>query len=312
MWSPAKHRAITDASKRNALNIKNNALCWVNRLLCIPKVMYAFDVNVIVSPYPFCRARIAVIPSSTYGGGIVKIRLVIIWCLWSVQVLLFWWGKWKNTRQNWLSSFEQAVVKERHWAFIGERREKKNLEKCLFLSALFLTPNEVEKKMTLPMPRLQNWVSVHNLRSPGISYQLKECLSLHHNRSPIYWHFGVFVSLQSLGFFMWVCCLANLMVGCRILQNFDSASGKEEWRSRRVNFWNPPFLGFEQSVLLWNLLKSHLLLSFWPPKLFLCKCWHPAEMKSLTWENTTSLSETARSQQYTSNTSLRFSFFVLF
>lgn len=136
MWSPAKYRAITDARKRNALNIENNALFWVNRPLCIPKLMHAFDVNVIVPPYPFCRARIAIIPSSTYGGGIVKIRLVIIWCLWSVQVVLFWWAKRKNTRQNWLSSFEQSVVKVKHWAFQGERREKKIWKTALLVSTL--------------------------------------------------------------------------------------------------------------------------------------------------------------------------------
>lgn len=157
--------------------------------------MYAFDVNVIVSPYPFCRARIAIIPSSTYGGGIVKIRLVIIWCLWSVQVLLFWWAKWKNTRQNWLSSFERSVVKVRHWAFIGERREKKFWKTAPLVSTLLSKHRMRWKKDDVSYAKTGELSFVHNLKSPGISYQLKECLSLHHNRSPFYWYFGVFVSL---------------------------------------------------------------------------------------------------------------------
>lgn len=82
------------------------------------------------------------------------------------------------------------------------------------------------------MPRVQNWVSVctwHLLPFESVSdfapYQspvtdVLECLS----------HCKAWL-------FRWGCCLANLMVCSRFWANFDSASGKEEWRSRRVNFW---------------------------------------------------------------------------
>lgn len=161
------------------------------------------------------------------------------------------------------------------------------------------------------MPRLQNWVSVHSLRSPGISYQLKECLSLHHNRSPFTDILECLSHCKAWGFLCESVVLQIWWLAVGFYRTLTQLQGRrneeaEEWTS---GSWNPPFPGFEQSMLLWNLLKSHLLMSFWPPKLFLCKCWHPAEMKSLSWRNITSLSETVGFQQYTSNTSLPFSFF---
>lgn len=165
------------------------------------------------------------------------------------------------------------------------------------------------------MPGLQNWLSVHNPRSPGISYQLKECLSLHHNRSPFTDILEYLSHCKTWGFLCESVVLQIWWLAVGFYRTLTQLQGRrneeaEEWTS---GSWNLPFPRFEQSVLLWNLLKSHLLMSFWPPKLFLCKCWHPAEMKSLTWENTTSLSETAQFQQHTSNTSLPFIFlFCLF
>lgn len=144
------------------------------------------------------------------------------------------------------------------------------------------------KRWCILAPRLQNWVSVHSLRSPGISYQLKECLSLHHNRSPFTDVLGCLSHCKAWGFLCESVVLQIWWLAVGFYRTLTQLQGRrneeaEEWTS---GSWNPPFPGFEQSVLLWNLLKSHLLMSFWPPKLFLCKCWHPAEMKSLTWRNT--------------------------
>lgn len=160
--------------------------------------MSAFDVNVIASLYPFRWARIAIIPSSAYGGGIVKIRLVIIWYLWGIQGVLLWWTKWKNTKQNCLVClpFEQFAVKRRHWALQGEEGENKS-GKWLFKSALFFLKTEwgrdpVEKKVVLATPGVQDEVS--DLFS---TKDWKECLVLHEN-SLISLYFVASFSLQSM------------------------------------------------------------------------------------------------------------------
>lgn len=162
MWNPAKYRTITHAEKRNALNIESNTPCLVNGLLCIPKLMYAFDVNVIVPPYPFCRATIAIIPSSAYEGGIVKIRLVVIWYLGGTQLLLLWWAKWK-TSQNWFVFHLNRLCKSQALGLSRRKKRGKKTEKKTLLVLFFLSTewgsNLVDKKMVHQMPVVQSWVS---------------------------------------------------------------------------------------------------------------------------------------------------------